>query len=379
MKIVAAPNAFKGSLSAVAAAEAMAAGVADVLADAVVVRVPLADGGDGTMETLVAATGGSVREVRVSDPLGRPIRSAYGILGDGRTAVIEMAAASGLRLLRPDEYNPMITTTRGTGELIRAALDEGAEAVFLGIGGSATTDGGIGMAEALGARFLDERGGPVGHGGNALERVRSIDTTAIDPRIRRVPISCACDVANPLTGSDGAAAVYSPQKGATPEMVKRLEAGLANLAAVIRRDLGLNVATVPGAGAAGGLGAAIPAFLGGQLLPGVDLVIRHSGLEEALADADLVLTGEGRVDRSTQFGKVPVGVATRAKDRHIPVICFAGAVSPDAASLHDHGIDAIIAICPEPMDAGTALAAAAVNLARAVRETMHVWRSAGSR
>lgn len=379
MKVVAAPNAFKGALSAVEAADAMAAGVADAIGDAIIRKVPLADGGDGTMETLVAATGGRIRERTVSDPLGRPIRAAFGILGDGRTAVVEMASASGLRLLRPDEYNPMITTTYGTGDLMRAALDEGADTIILGIGGSATTDGGIGMAEALGIRFLDESGRLVGYGGQELERIRRIDLRGLAPRIGKVKVLCACDVDNPLTGPRGAAAVYGPQKGATVEMVARLGAGLASLAEVIRRELKVEVESIPGAGAAGGLGAGVLAFLGGELARGVDLVIRFSGLEDALIDADLVLTGEGLVDRSTQFGKVPVGVARAAKTKGVPVICFGGAVTEEAVELHELGLDVILSITPGPADLETSLAATARNLRRAVSEALRLWTVANRR
>jgi glycerate kinase len=376
MRIVVAPNAFKGSISAVEAAAAMARAARGVFPSAEVREVPLADGGDGTMETLVAVTGGRIAEVPATDPLGRPVDSAIGILGDGKTAVVEMAAASGLCLLRPEEYNPLETTTFGTGELIRAALDEGANSLIIGIGGSATTDGGTGMATALGARFLDGNGEPVEGVGAELERVRHINLGGLDSRIGKVEISCACDVDNPLTGDKGAAAVYSPQKGATPEMVERLDKGLANLAAVIRKDLHTDVEKIPGAGAAGGLGAGILAFLGGKLTPGTDLVIRSCGLDRILQGADLVLTGEGRVDRSTQYGKVPAGVAAEARRNGIPAICFGGSVGEDTSALHDLGIGAIFSIAPGPMDLETAIETAAGNLERTVAQVLRTWKLA---
>jgi glycerate kinase len=376
MKIVIAPNAFKGSISAVEAAGAMGRGARRVFPNAEVREMPLADGGDGTMETLVTVTGGRIVRVPATDPLGRPVDSAIGVLGDGKTAVVEMAAASGLRLLRPEEYNPLETTTYGTGELIRAALDEGVQSILIGIGGSATTDGGTGMAVALGARFLDESGEPADGTGADLERIRRIDLDGLDPRLRDVEIACACDVDNPLTGEKGAAAVYSPQKGATPQMVERLDAGLARFAAVIRKDLGIDVENVPGAGAAGGLGAGILAFLGGKLTPGTELVIQACGLDRILEGTDLVLTGEGRVDRSTQFGKVPAGVAKEAGRRGIPVLCFGGSVGEDISELHDLGLGAIFSICPGPMSLETALENAAENLERTVAQILRAWKLA---
>jgi glycerate kinase len=328
------------------------------------------------METLVAVTGGRILGVPATDPLGRPVRSAIGILGDGKTAVVEMAAASGLRLLQPEEYNPLETTTFGTGQLIRAALDEDVETIMIGIGGSATTDGGTGMAMALGALFCEEDGRPLDGTGADLEDIRWIDLDSLDPRIRNVEISCACDVDNPLTGEKGAAAVYSPQKGATPEMVKRLDAGLANLAAVIRGDLGFDVENVPGAGAAGGLGAGILAFLGGELLPGADLVIRYSGFEDAISGADLVLTGEGHIDRSTRHGKVPAAVARICRKQEIPVLAFGGGVSPETSELHKEGMTAVFSICPGPMDLEEALSEAGPNLTRTVFEAVSLWKAA---
>ena len=276
----------------------------------------------------------------VSGPLGKPVKASFGLSGDGRTAVIEMAEASGLALPTPSQRNPMRTTTHGTGELIKHALKQGVSHLLVGIGGSATTDGGIGMAQALGVRFLDRRGREVPGNGRGLLRVASIDMTGLDPRLANVRVEVACDVDNPLTGPRGAAQVYGPQKGATPEMVEQLDAGLENLAAVIRRDLGKNVSRVPGSGAAGGLGAGLLAFLHGELRPGIDIVIDAVQLAKRLKGCDLVITGEGRMDGQTAFGKTPAGVAGVAKSMGLPVIALAGCFGAGVSRVHKIGIDA---------------------------------------
>lgn len=349
MKFVAAPNAFKESLSASQVAESIAAGIHRVLPDALAEKVPVADGGDGTAEALVAATGGRMVELTVTGPLGEPVEASYGLLGDGKTAVVEMALASGLHLVPQEKRNPMKTTTYGTGELIAAALDQGIEKVIVGIGGSATVDGGAGMAQALGCALLDENGEDIPRGGKGLACLARIDLSHRHPALKKVEAVVACDVDNPLTGPQGAPAVYGPQKGATPEMVRQLDDSLVTYARIIERDLRSQVETVPGAGAAGGLGAGLMAFLGAKLKPGVEIVIEASRLEEKVKGADLVVTGEGKLDRQTAFGKAPVGVARLARKHSIPVVALAGSLAEGADELVEHGIDAVFSIVPGPV------------------------------
>lgn len=373
MKIVIAPDSFKECLPAEAVAAAMARGVRAGAPGAEVVCVPMADGGEGTVRALVAATGGRFLSARVSGPLGDPVEAEYGILGDGRTAVLEMAAASGLPLVPPERRDPMAATTFGTGELVAAALEQGVERIVLGIGGSATVDGGAGMAQALGARLLDAQEAPVGRGGGALGQVARIDVSALDPRLRRVECKVACDVTNPLTGPQGAARVYGPQKGATPEMVERLDAALAHWARLIERDLGAHVSDAPGAGAAGGLGAGLMAFLRAELVPGVELIIKAVDLEEKLRGADLVLVGEGRVDEQTAYGKVPVGVARVARARGIPVVALAGSLSEGYEAVREQGIVACFSIVPCPMALREAMARADELLASVAEEVVRLF------
>lgn len=368
--MVVAPNALKGSLTAPEAAEALSAGWREVFPDADCRLVPVSDGGDGFVESLVKATGGRLSTVVVQDPLGRPVESVFGLLGDGQTAVIEMARASGLVLLADAERNPERTTTYGTGELIRAALDAGCTQIFIGIGGSATNDGGVGMARALGARFLDGAGRELSGTGGELSAIARIDLSGLDPRLAATTVRVACDVNNPLTGPEGAAATYGPQKGADPAMVERLDAGLVNLAAVIRRDVGREVEPLPGAGAAGGLGGGLVAFLDAVLQPGIALVIEATRLEEAVAGASFVLTAEGRIDSQTLRGKAPMGVAQVARRHGVPVIAFAGSMADEALLVPDQ-FDALVSIVPGPQSLAEAMAAAAGNLrsaaARAAR------------
>ena len=347
MKIAIAPNAFKGSLTALEAADCIERGIRRALPGASTVKVPMADGGDGTLQAIVSATHGRVVKYRVSDPLGRTIQSRIGLTGDGRTAVIEMALASGLALLKPRERNPLLTTSRGTGELIRAALDLEVDEIVIGIGGSATNDGGTGMARALGIKFVDAQNRELPDNGGALNRLSRIDITGADARLKRTRISVACDVDNPLFGPRGAAHVFSPQKGATPAMVRQLDAGLKRLAAVINRDLGIAVAKLPGAGAAGGQGAGLVAFLGAQMRPGTELVTRAIGLERKLAGCDLVITGEGRLDGQTAFGKAPAGVARVARKLGIPVIAICGCLGADAGKVRATGIEAFFSALEE--------------------------------
>ena len=347
MKIVIAPNAFKGSLTASQAADCIAQGLHKALPDCRLIKVPIADGGDGTAMAVVAATGGKWMARTVVDPLGRPVPSGFGLTGDGRTAVIEMALASGLALLKPSEQNPLLTSTFGTGELIRAALDLQVDKILIGIGGSATTDGGMGMARALGVRFLDESGCELAGTGGTLGRVAQIDVSGLDARLERVAVEVACDVVNPLFGAEGAARVYGPQKGATPAMVEDLDAGLKRLAYVIKHDLGMDVSRLPGGGAAGGLGAGLVAFLGGRLCPGAELVIGVCGLQEKLEGCSLVITGEGRLDGQTVFGKAPAGVANVARAAGVPVIALCGSLGRDAGRVHEAGVDAYFSALEE--------------------------------
>jgi glycerate 2-kinase len=352
MKVLVAPDKFKGSLTALAAAQAMERGVRRAFPDARVVLCPLADGGEGTVEAMVNVPGGQTVTATVTGPLGAAVRSRFGIIGpsifsppgltnaDGAlTGVIEMALASGLTLVPPNKRNPMVTTTYGTGELIRAAFHEGCRRIIIGIGGSATTDGGMGMAQALGATFYDQDGIELGIGsGQYLAEIGDIDISNMDSGLRDTKIIIASDVKNPLCGADGAAAVYGPQKGATPEMVKRLDDGLAHYAAVIKQKLGADIKNTPGAGAAGGLGAGLMAFLGAEMQLGVEVIMDAIYFDYKLNNVDLVLTGEGRIDGQTVFGKVVAGVAGRASSKGVPVIAIAGEVLPEAKPLLEKGI-----------------------------------------
>jgi glycerate kinase len=348
-QIAIAPNAFKGTLTAAQAAQCLERGLKKALPGASFVTVPVADGGEGTALAVVKATGGRWVRCSVADPLGRRIKAQFGLSGDGRLAIVEMASASGLVLLRPQERNPLLTTTRGTGELVRAALDRQVTRLLIGIGGSATNDGGMGMARALGVRFLDARGRELPEGGGSLGRLARIDTSRLDPRLQEVKVEVACDVTNPLFGPRGAARVYGPQKGATPAMVKQLDGGLRRLAAIIQRDLGTGVARLPGAGAAGGLGAGLVAFLKGQMRPGVDIVMDAVDLTGKLAGCDLVITGEGCLDGQTIFGKAPAGVAKVAKQLGLPVIAICGSLGAGAAKAPEAGIDACFSALEGPI------------------------------
>ena len=374
MKIVIAPDSYKESLSALEVAQAVEAGFRQVFPDADYVLVPVADGGEGTVDAMVAATGGRKETVTVSGPLGEPVEAFYGLTGEGDTAVIEMAAASGLALVPPDRRNPLLTSSRGTGELIRAALDAGARRFILGIGGSATNDGGAGMVQALGARLLDLEGRELDGSGGDLARLERIDVSALDPRLAECRIEVACDVDNPLTGARGASAVFGPQKGATPEMVQALDANLARLARIVGRDLGVAVDTVPGAGAAGGMGAAMLAFFGATLKPGIEIVTAAVDLDDHVRDADLVITGEGRIDFQTVHGKTPIGVARVAKRHGKAVIGIAGSLGADVGVVHAHGIDAVFSVLGKPCTLDEALRDAAANVELTARNVAAVLR-----
>ncbi|HAS8544662.1 TPA: glycerate kinase [Vibrio vulnificus] len=362
MKIIIAPDSYKESLTAMDVAIAIEKGFKQVLPDAHYVKLPMADGGEGTVQSMVDATGGTIIEHTVTGPLGQRVDGFFGLLGEGKTAVIEMAAASGLHLVTPDQRNPLITTTFGTGELIKAALDHGVKHIIVGIGGSATNDGGIGMAQALGIKLLDAHGNALGHGGGELAKLATIDCSQLDPRLAQVRLEVACDVDNPLCGTKGASAVFGPQKGATPEMVKILDENLAHYAAIIKQQLGADVRDMAGAGAAGGMGAALLGLLNAELRPGIEIVMDAVRLDEIVADADLVITGEGRIDSQTIHGKTPIGVARTAKKHGLPVIGIAGCLSADCGVVHEHGLDAVFAVVNRSVDLPTALAEAAENV-----------------
>jgi len=388
MRIVVAPDSFKEALDARSVCEAIARGLEAGFAGSSsstgwpgveVVSVPMADGGEGTVAAMVAATGGRICTAQVTDPLGRPVTAEFGILGDGATAVIEMAAASGLHLVSSEERDPLLTSTYGTGELIAAALERRVRRIIVGVGGSATVDGGVGAAQALGAVFRSGDGRPIGRGGGALADLESISLDGLHQALKRVVIEVACDVENPLLGPTGAARVFAPQKGATPAAVERLDANLAHLADVIRRDVGLDMAAVPGAGAAGGLGAGLLAFLGATLRPGADLVIDAVGLEAAVAHADLVITGEGRLDGQSVHGKTPVAVARVAGRHDVPVVALVGALGEGWQRTIDAGITACFGIADRPMDLALAVRRTPDLLAQAAEHIARLLRGTGAR
>lgn len=364
MNILIAPDSFKDCMSAREVALALRRGILKILPDANLIVLPMADGGEGTVESVIDATGGQRVEIRVKDPLMREISSFYGITGDGSTAVIEMAAASGLELLEPEERDPWITSTYGTGQLIADALDRGCRKIMLGIGGSATNDCGAGMAEALGVKFSGKFGKLSARGGGALGEVASVHMEGLDGRIAETSFEVACDVSNPLTGPQGASVVYGPQKGADKAMVKKLDQNLAHFAGVIEKQLGKEFSRVPGSGAAGGLGAGMMAFLDAKLMKGIEMIAEVCGLEEKIRQADLVITGEGKMDAQTRFGKTPYGVAQLAKKYGVDVIGVAGTLEEDAGLLHQDGFDALLSIQEKPGDLEAALANAESLLER---------------
>ena len=372
MKIVIAPQAFKGSISALDAAEAMRKGILAVFPDADAVLVPVADGGDGTLETLVEGSDGEIRDAQVTGPLGERRPTQWGAMGDGVTAVIEMARTSGLALVPLDRRDPLNATTYGLGEIVRAALDDGFRRFIMGIGGSATNDAGAGMAQALGVRLLDDAGNELPYGGAALANLSRIDMTGIDPRVTESSFLVACDVSNPLTGPEGASAIYGPQKGATPEMVQTLDAALLHFSEVVRQDIGADVNDLRGAGAAGGLGGGMVAFLDAELRAGVDIILDTVGLDNALEGADLVLTGEGALDYQTVYNKAPIGVAERAKRLGIPVIAIAGTLGDRYHLVHERGIDAALSITNAPMSLEEASARAAELITDATDQVMRM-------
>ncbi len=378
MRVIAAPDSFKGSLSAKQACEAIARGIRRVDSNAEVISIPMSDGGEGTIDSLADATGGRMLHVETVDPLGRAITARYAILGDQRTAAIEMAEASGLVRLAAHERNPLLASTYGTGLLIRHALDQGCRKFILGIGGSATNDGGTGMAVALGARLLDASGELLLEGGGGLTALAAIDTTDLDSRIADCEFLVACDVDNPLCGEQGASYVFGPQKGATAEMVRQLDLGLARFADISLRDLGVAISELPGGGAGGGMSAGAVAFLGAKLESGVELVKRAVRLDEQLAGSDLVITGEGRCDAQTIHGKTPYGVAVSARRAGVPTVIIAGTLGDGIESLYEHGVTAAFSMLDRPMSLDEAVADADRLLERAAERVARLWLN-GSR
>lgn len=377
MKIVIAPDSFKESMTAYEAAASIEKGILSVNPETETVKVPMADGGEGTAQTLVDAANGKMIKTTVTGPLGKPVEGFYGLLGDdSKTAVIEIAAAAGLDLITFEQRNPMLTTTTGVGELIKHALDHGARHFVIGIGGSATNDGGIGMAQALGAEILDRHGNEVAFGGNGLQEVDSINIENLDPRLKESQIEVACDVDNFLIGKEGASHVFGRQKGANIEMIEQLDEAMEKYAHCIERDLGKTVKDIAGSGAAGGLGAGLLAFLDAELKPGIDLIIKINELESYLKNADLVITGEGQIDDQTLFGKTPIGVAKVAKKYDIPVIGIAGKVDLTTNALYEAGIDAVFSLMDKPMDIKEALTTSkqlAEKLSENLMRMLHVF------
>lgn len=363
-KYVVAPDSFKESMTAKEVCDAMEKGIKKADSAAEVIKVPMADGGEGTVDSLVDATNGQRVIVEVTGPLGNKISAYYGILGNGTTAVIEMAKASGLEIVEKKKRNPMITTTFGTGELIRHALDHNVKEIIIGLGGSSTNDGGSGMAQALGAKLLDQNNHQISFGGGNLNKLDKIDISNLDSRLQDVKIILASDVTNPLIGKDGASRVFGSQKGATPEMVEKLENNLQHYAKIIKSDLNKDVASVSGAGAAGGLGAGLMAFTTCKMRQGVDIAIEVTKLEEKVKSADYVFTGEGGTDFQTKFGKTPYGVAKLGKKYHKPVISLAGYLGEGIDSLYSEGFTAIFGIIPGACDLSTALKNGPSNVAR---------------
>jgi len=375
MKIVLAPDSFKGNLTSQQVASALEKGIKRVIPNANCIKVPMADGGEGTVQSLVEATGGKFIRKRVKGPAGRPVSARYGILSDGKTAVIEMAEASGL----PDvegtmDKNPMKTTTYGTGQLMMDAINKGVTHIILGLGGSATIDGGAGMAQALGIRFLDKKGcelKELGAGG-MLNKVASIDMSGMDSRMKKAKVTVASDVENPLCGKKGAAYVFGPQKGATPVMVKNLDENLKHFAGIIKKELRKDVMKLKGAGAAGGLGAGLVAFTGAKLKSGVDIVVEATGLEKHLKGADLCITGEGRVDFQTAFGKTPSGVAKAARKQKVQTIAIGGALTDDARGVFEHGIDGLASACARDMSLQEAMSNSRAHLANSAERVIRL-------
>ena len=372
MKIVIAPDSFKDCLTSPDVAKFIELGIRNVFPDADIKLLPLADGGEGTVVTLVTATNGKIFHKKVHDPLMREITAHFGVLGDGETAVIEMASASGIELLKENERNPWKTTSYGTGELFKFALDKGCRKIIIGIGGSATNDAGTGMLQALGIQFLDANKHEIEPGGGALKKLVSIKTGMLDQRLKQSKIIIASDVMNPLLGKTGTSAVYGPQKGADKNMVRRLDANLKHFAGIVKQQQGISVENIPGSGAAGGLGAGILAFLPSEIKPGFDIVKEVVELEKHIQEADLVITAEGKIDNQTAYGKAPAGVAGIAKKYDIPVIAFAGIVENGINELYRKGFSAIIPITNKPMNLDESIKKAGELLTLAAERSMRL-------
>ncbi|MGG0717713.1 glycerate kinase [Robertmurraya massiliosenegalensis] len=371
MKIIIASDSFKGSYSTFEVADAIEKGIRKVNKEATIIKIPVADGGEGTVDALVLGTGGRYEEVDVFGPLGTKTTANIGVLKDN-VAVIEMASASGLPLLKKSELNPLLTTTYGTGQMIKAALDLGCRKILIGLGGSATNDGGVGMAQALGVSFKNRFGEEIGFGGSELIHIHDIDIANLDKRIYETEIIIMSDVTNPLCGKNGASYIYGPQKGATKEIIELLDHHLSHYASVLKEKLGKDVKEVEGAGAAGGLGAGILAFCNGIMSPGIDKVLEVSGLNEHLNDADLVITGEGRIDYQTIYGKVPVGVGIKSLSKNVPVVAIVGSIGEGASEVYSHGINAIFDIINKPMSLTDAMESVSPLLEQAAENVMRL-------
>ncbi|PEB50418.1 glycerate 2-kinase [Bacillus pseudomycoides] len=379
MKVVIASDSYKESLRAIEVCKAIEMGFSEVFPEAKYVTAPIGDGGEGTVQSLVDATGGKVISLDVTGPLGEEVEAFYGISQDKRTAFIEMAAASGLHHIPIEKRNPLITTTRGTGELILHALDQGVQHIILGLGGSATNDGGAGMLSALGAKFLNENGEVMEPVGGNLHSIATFNLSELDSRFVHVKLEAACDVDNPLIGPKGASFVFAKQKGANVEMMKELEENLKHYAHILKEHFHVDVAEVPGAGAAGGVGAAVVAVLKGQLRKGIEIVLDYIGFDKHIEGADLVLTGEGRIDEQTAYGKAPVGVARRAKQHHIPVIAIGGSVLLNHIPIYKEGIDAVFGVTASPMTLEEAYRSAEENIKMTARNIATVWKLASEK
>lgn len=363
-KILVAPDSFKGSLTALEACEAIRKGIERAIPDAEIVEIPMADGGEGTVQSLVDATEGKLLEAEVVGPLGEPVTAKYGILGDGKTAVIEMAEASGLAYVTDETKNPLVTTTYGTGQLIQACLDQEIQEIILGLGGSATNDGGAGMAQALGYELLDEVGDEITYGGGALEKLSQIKVDKVNSQLKNATFIVASDVNNPLCGSNGASSVFGPQKGADEEMIKQLDQNLSHFAEIIQRDLDEDIRDIPGAGAAGGLGGGLLAFTNSEMHTGIEIVLDYTQLKETAVGCDLCITGEGGIDFQTKFGKTPYGVAQafKAVNPDKKVIAVAGNVGKGIDELYEVGIDAVFGISPGAATIDQLIQDASINL-----------------
>lgn len=374
MRIVIAPDSFKGCLNALNAALAMRRGVQRVYPDCVIDMIPMADGGEGTVEAILCAVRGEKIKTDATDPLGRPIEATYALIDEGETAVIEIAAASGLTLLSNQERNPRLASTQGTGILIRNALDRGVKKILLGIGGSATNDGGAGLAVALGIKLLDDQGNELPQGGAALAYLVNIDMSGLDPRLEKVQIEVACDVQNPLCGPEGASAVYGPQKGANPEDILVMDAALQNFGEVLSKVSGTNLLELAGGGAAGGLGAGVVGFLRAKLRPGSQMVLEVANADEKIKHADLVLTGEGKTDFQTAYGKVPVGVSAIALKYSVPVLVISGSVEGSPDFLADVGVASSFSVAEGPATLEEAFLKVGEQLERALWRILTVWK-----